>query len=456
MTKTIRMNNPLVTQPLKTSPATGATLASLGFENSVPLLHGSQGCSAFSKVYLIQHLREPIPLQNTAVDQVAAVMGGDNNLHEAMKRLCEKESPELLTVMTTGLTEMQGSDIVRVILDFKKAHPEHDSTRIVGMNTPDFIGSMQSGFAHAVDCIVRQLVQPPTTVVRQRKQVNVLCSVGMTSRDIELVSCYLDAFNMNAIIVPNLSLSLDGHLSAADYSPTSTGGTAILEIEGMSESVMTFVIGESMLATAKWLKNRFDIPYFYSDMGMGIESMDHLVTQLKALSGVEVPKWIDRARQRLQDAMLDCHFILGNEPVALGLEPDLAIGYSQLLNSVGMDVIRVVTTLDTKGLSQIEAKEIVIGDLSMLKPESYPLCAIVSNTHAAHIVEPDIPVLRAGYPCHDQFGNMDVTQFGYEGARERIFALANLVLRNHKDEVPMHISAYRFSADEVIQRDTAC
>ncbi|PWI33864.1 nitrogenase iron-molybdenum cofactor biosynthesis protein NifN [Vibrio albus] len=453
MTTIKKNNSPLSTQPLKTSPATGATVASLGLQNSIPLLHGAQGCSAFAKVYLISHFREAIPLQNTAMDHISAVMGGDENLDQAMALLCEKHSPDVIAVMTTGLTELQGTDISRVIMDFKRANPQFESTRIVAMNTPDFTGSMQTGFAHAVDRVVRQLVLPPTGVKRERKQVNVLCSVGMTAADIETMKRYLDAFNLDSVVVPDISLSLDGHMGDEDFSPMSMGGTTVYEIEMMSESALTIVIGESMLSTAKWLEKRFGVPYVCTQMGMGIESMDKLVMTLTELSGVPVPNWITRARKRLQDAMVDTHFLLTNATVSLGLEPDLAIGYASLLNSVGTKVSRVVTTVETPELRNIDAEEIFIGDLSMLLPSEEPVSAVISNTHAAHICEPEIPVIRAGYPCHDQYGNMDVCQFGYEGSRERLFAVANSLLLNHKDEVEPHVSCYRFTPSEVTQKE---
>lgn len=451
MTKITKANSPLTTQPLKTSPATGATVASLGFANSIPLMHGAQGCSAFAKVYLISHFREAIPLQNTAIDQIAAVMGGDENLGQALELLCSKNAPDLIAVMTTGLTELQGTDISRVILDFKKANPQFDKTRIVSMNTPDFTGTMQTGFAHAVDRVVRQLVLPPSGIKRHRKQVNVLCSVGMTGADIETLKRYLEAFNLDSVIAPDISMSLDGHMGDVDYSPVSMGGTTVHEVEMMAESALTLVIGESMLPTAKWLQKGFNIPFIYSNMGMGIEDMDRVVMALAQLSGAPVPGWITRARKRLQDAMVDTHFLLTNATVSLGLEPDLACGYAKLLSDMGTKIARVVTTIETPELANIQADEIYIGDLSMLLPTGKKLSAVIGNTHAAHICEPEIPVIRAGYPCHDQYGNMDVRQFGYEGSRERIFALANSLLHNHEEEVTPHVSSYRFSASEVTQ-----
>ncbi|WED24074.1 nitrogenase iron-molybdenum cofactor biosynthesis protein NifN [Vibrio sp. JC009] len=454
MTKVTKNNSPLSTQPLKTSAATGATVASLGFRNAVPLNHGAQGCAAFTKIYLISHFREAIPIQNTAIDHISAVMGGDESLFQAIELLCERYSPDLIAVSTTGLTELQGTDLSRIILDFRKEKPQYNATRIVSMNTPDFTGSMQSGFAHATDRVVRQLVLPPAEKKRQRKQVNVLCSVGMTAADIETLKRYLDAFDLDSVITPDISLSLDGHMGDEDYSPVSMGGTSVYEVEMMSESAMTIAIGESMLPTAKWLKKRFGIPYICSHMGMGIESCDQLIMTLAELSGAPVPGWITRARKRLQDAMVDTHFFLTNAVVSLGLEPDLAVGYANLLKSTGTRVARVVTTLDTPELTNIEADEIFVGDLSMLTPAGEHLSAVISNTHAAHICEPEIPVVRAGYPCHDQFGNMDVCQFGYEGSRERLFALANTILQNHEDEVLPHVSAYRFEASDVTQKES--
>ncbi|RQW62102.1 nitrogenase iron-molybdenum cofactor biosynthesis protein NifN [Vibrio viridaestus] len=455
MVKVTKQDTPLVTQPLKTSPATGATLASMGFQRTIPLMHGSQGCGAFAKVFLIQHLREPIPLQNTAIDQVSAVMGGDENLYEALKLLCEKQGPDMISVMTTGLTEMQGSDIYRVIATFKQQNPQFAATRIVSIHTPDFIGSMQTGYVQAVDSTIRQLVQEPTKRDKQRKQVNVLCSIGCTAADIETLRRYIEAFNLDAVFIPDLSLSLDGHLADPDFSATSTGGTSVLEVEMMSESDLTIVVGPSFESTAKWLNTRFNIPYVNIGMGMTINQTDELIMTLSKLSRHPVPAWITRARKRLQDAMLDSHFLLTNERFVIALEPDLASGYCQLLDSIGTVVSQIVTTVDHAILEQLPAKSIEIGDLSRINMAGNKAKLLISNTHAAHVVEPGYPVLRAGYPCHDQFGNMDIKQLGYEGCRERLFALANLLLRHHVDEVAPHISRYRFDASEVTQKGAA-
>ncbi|MBM7035586.1 nitrogenase iron-molybdenum cofactor biosynthesis protein NifN [Vibrio ulleungensis] len=449
MSKLIKQRVPLATQPLKTSAATGAAVAALGFRETIPLLHGAQGCAAFSKVFLISHFREPIPIQNTAIDHISAVMGGDENLFDALLLLCEKHSPELVAVMTTGLTEMQGTDLARVIVEFKKAHPHFTSTHIVPMNTPDFSGSMQTGFAHAVDRVVRQIVKPPVRHQSEKKQLTVLCSVGLSGADIETLKRYVEAFDLKAVFVPDISLSLDGHMGSEEFVSTSMGGTSLQEVEQISNSAATIVVGESMMPTARWLYKRFSIPIIESQMCMGIDQTDNLIMALAELSDKPVPQWITLQRKRLQDAMVDTHFFLSSSRMSLGLEPDLALGYSALLHSVGVDIERLVTTIDTSGVKTIEAKTLMVGDLSMLAQVGDEVDAIISNSHAANIYEPIVPVLRAGFPCHDQFGNMDIKQIGYEGSRERLFALANKVMHNQHTVSP-HQSIYRFNAEQVI------
>ncbi|HQT43477.1 MAG TPA: nitrogenase component 1, partial [Halothiobacillus sp.] len=47
--------------PLKLSQPVGGALAFLGLADCMPLLHGSQGCTAFGLVLFVRHFRETIP-----------------------------------------------------------------------------------------------------------------------------------------------------------------------------------------------------------------------------------------------------------------------------------------------------------------------------------------------------------------------------------------------------------
>ena len=131
---------PLSVNPLKTSSTTGAALAFLGIDRAIPMLHGSQGCTAFAKVFFVRHFREPIPLQTTAMDQASTVLGADDNVVQGLETLCRKQRPALIGLPTTGLSETQGADVRRNVREFRAKFPEHDGVVVVPVDTPDYVG----------------------------------------------------------------------------------------------------------------------------------------------------------------------------------------------------------------------------------------------------------------------------------------------------------------------------
>ena len=103
MATIIHSQKALAVNPLKVSQPMGATLAFLGVARAMPLMHGAQGCTAFGKVFFANHFREPIPLQTTAMDQVASILGADDSVLEALRTFFANERPEAIGLLTTGL-----------------------------------------------------------------------------------------------------------------------------------------------------------------------------------------------------------------------------------------------------------------------------------------------------------------------------------------------------------------
>ena len=69
----VKRNKALAVSPLKASSTLGATLAFLGMNRCLPMLHGSQGCTAYGKIFFIQHFREPMPLQTDLPARVLVI-----------------------------------------------------------------------------------------------------------------------------------------------------------------------------------------------------------------------------------------------------------------------------------------------------------------------------------------------------------------------------------------------
>ena len=101
---------------------------SWGSAQAMPLEHGARGCTSFNKLFFMRHFQEPIALQTTAMDQIAAVIGADGNVVEALRTIAEKNAPEIIGLITTALAETQGADIPRTVRAFRERYPEHTAS----------------------------------------------------------------------------------------------------------------------------------------------------------------------------------------------------------------------------------------------------------------------------------------------------------------------------------------
>jgi len=462
MIEVLKRNKAMAVSPLKASQPVGGVLAFLGINRSMPMLHGSQGCSAFAKVFFVRHFREPIPLQTTAMDQVSSVMGADDNVVEGLKTVCEKNNPAIVGLLTTGLSETQGTDIKRTVKMFRDKHPEHAGVAVVPVTTPDFTGSAESGFAAAIEAIIDTLVpdagEANTSPGMRPRQVNVLAGSMLTPGDIEYLKDTIERFGLRPLFLPDLGDSMDGHLGNVEFNPITGGGTPVEDIVSMGESVATLVIGASLNKAADLLKNRTGVPDHRFSSLMGLSSVDKLMLALKQISGVSVPPRIERQRAQLQDAMLDTHFMIGQAKVAIAGDPDLLYGFSGLMHSMGAEVMAAVAPARAAILESIPAAVVKIGDLEDMekmiadrKPD-----LLIGNSHAAHAAgRLGCEFLHAGFPQYDLLGGFQRTWVGYAGTRQALFDLANLMTARGKGEIEPYHSVYSQKQDTGINHISA-
>ncbi len=457
MTDIIRRSKPLSVSPFKSSQPLGASLAILGLNRAIPLLHGAQGCTAFAKVFLVRHFREPIPLQTSALDPISSIMGADDSLLAGLRTVCEKHLPAAIGLLTTGLTEAQGTDIHRVVKDFRERCPEFQAVRIVPVNTPDFSGSLESGFAATVKAMLAEWVPQHRPLSGQNwrgessRQINVLCGSFLTPGDLEALRELIERFDLYPVFIPDLADSLDGHLDAEDYQPLTTGGTPLAAFAALGNAAATLVIGASLYPAADLLHERTGTPVHRFPHLFGLDATDRLVMTLAGIAGQAVPARLVRQRAQLQDAMLDTHFLLGRARVAIAAEPDLLHGFSQLLADMGAEIVTAVAPTTAPVLAQLPLAQVHIGDLDDLETLAREREAelIIGNSHALDIAQRlDIPLLRAGYPLHDQFGGYQRAWIGYRGARQALFDLANAVLGHAEHAVAPYHSIYSLKADD--------
>ncbi|WP_276784461.1 nitrogenase iron-molybdenum cofactor biosynthesis protein NifN [Thalassolituus oleivorans] len=440
MNDIIRRKKALSVSPLKTSQTIGAALAFLGVNGAVPLLHGSQGCTAFAKVFFVRHFREPVPLQTTAMDQISSVMGADDNIKEALRVICEKSSPSLVGLATTGLAETQGADIRRAVYEFREESPPFENTHVVAVNTPDFSGSFESGFATAVKGMLNVLVPDGAAKPYSRKrQVTILCGANLTPGDLEFVAESVESFGLRPLLIPDLSGSLDGHLSDAAFSPVTTGGVSVQDIAMAGDSIAVLAIGESIHPVAEGFAKRVGLPLHTFGHLLGLEATDDWLMTLSQLSNQPVSAKYQRHRRQLQDAMLDTHFMLGMAPIAVAGDPDLVLGFSRLLRNMGSDIVAAVVPYAAQALESEAGLTPMVGDLEELEKSARESHAhlLITNSHGAESAKRlDIPLLRAGFPQYDLLGGFQRTWFGYRGTSQALFDIANLLTEHHQEMAP--------------------
>jgi nitrogenase molybdenum-iron protein NifN len=439
MADILKRAKPLAVNPLKVSQPIGASLAFLGLRNAIPMLHGSQGCSAFGKVFFVRHFREPIPLQTTAMDQISTVMTADENVIEGLKTICEKSKPEIVGLPTTGLSETQGTDIRRLVREFRSKYPQFSNIAVVPVNTPDYIGSLESGYALALEAIIDVMVPETRCAGRRHKQVNILAASMLTPGDLEAIRDWVEAFGLRPVIVPDIGDSLDGHLTEQESTPLTLGGTPKSEIETLGESTATLVIGRSLAKAADLLKARTGVPDHRFDHLLGLDASDAFTQALAQISGQPVSERIERQRAQLQDAMVDTHFMTGFTKLAIGIDADLLLALSQFLVGVGCEIVAAVAPAKADCLADVPRADVRVGDLEDLERAAKAAGAqfMIGSSHAAPTAERlGIPLLRAGFPQYDWVGGYARTWVGYRGARQALFDFANLILGHHHDIPP--------------------
>jgi nitrogenase molybdenum-iron protein NifN len=415
--------------PLKMSQPIGGALAFMGVSGCMPVLHGSQGCTSFGLVLFVRHFREAIPLQTTAMNEVATILGGLDNIESAILNIVKRANPQVIGICSTGVTETKGDDVEGYLKLVRKHHPELADLGIVYVSTPDFKDAFQDGFAKTVTKIIEEFVpEYETPPQRTPQRVNVLAGCHLTPGDIDELRDIIESFGLEPTFLPDLSGSLDGHIPQ-DFTPTTLGGVTRADIAEMGTAGWTLAIGEQMRGAAVALEKRASVPFALFDRLTGLGSSDDFVAFLSKISGRPVPLRLRRQRGQLVDAMLDGHFHFGGKRIAIGAEPDLLWSVGSFLVEMGATVIGAVTTTSSPLLERFPAEEVLIGDLEDLEQRAVDADLIMTHSHGRQTAERlDVPLYRLGLPMFDRLGAAHEVTVGYRGTRNLIFSIGNIFI----------------------------
>ena len=452
MASIILLTKPLSVNPLKVSSRVGAALAFLGLARCMPLEHGVRGCAAFTKLFFMRHFREPIALQTTAVNEVATIVGSDENVIEALHTIIERSKPELIGLTASALSEFQGTDMRQTLSDFRRQYPAHSQIAVIPVVDFEGIDGLEGGYARAVEAIIDTLVPETRTAGSRPAQVNILASSLLTPGDIDNLKTWVSDFGLQATMLPDLADSLDGHLLDEGFQPLTYGGASRAAIEQMGKAVATIMLGSSLWPAADLLKARTGVPDFRFNSLMGVAACDELTGLLARLSKRPVSDRLRRQRSRLLDAMVDCQFYTAGASASVAGEHDTLFAMQPFLAESGIAIDRMIAATPARSLAESGPSNITVGDLDDLRSSlmAGKSDLMLANSHALGLSnELGVPLLRVGFPQHDFIGAHAKVWIGYDGTRQTLFDVSNLLAQFRRQNQPYH-SIYKSNTTATI------
>lgn len=423
----------------------GAALASAGVRDTVPLLHGAQGCATYIRRYLISHFREPMDVASSSFGESQTVFGGESNLHRALDNVVSQYQPKLVTVATTCLAETIGEDVERLLRNYHEQRNTH--LPVVSAATPSFKDGHVEGFHTMVRAMVHALA---TRSGPQLSSVNVLPPI-LSPADLRHVRELLGAFELDATVLPDYSDTLDGVI-LDHYRPLPAGGTSLDDIAEMprAQATLDFTL-TGVAPRASAILSERGSPASVLGLPIGVQATDRLCERLSELSGKDMPPSIEQERGRLLDAYADGHKYVFGKRIAIYGDPELVAGLAGFFAEIGARPVLCATGARNRALRP------ALGDLPRGLVEE-----VLEDTDFGHIEEvaqklkPDlfvgsskgyrtaralgVPLIRVGFPIHDRMGAGRILHLGYRGTTQLFDNVVNTLLDTKQSSSPVGYS----------------
>lgn len=434
-----------VVNPSRMCQPMGAVQALMGIKNSITLIHGSQGCSTYMRFQLTRHLREPVEVASTALNEKTVVYGGEYNLMKGLKNITEKQKPSIIAVVSSCLTETIGDDMKGIIKKFEDANIGMELPEIVPISTPSYAGSHVEGYDKAIKSLVEHFARKSTP----NGKINIVPG-HMSAADIAEVKEILKTMGCDSIVLADTSENLDMPLSESSLG-LPQAGTTVAELEDTGNSCGTISLSRHADSAGEFLEKHFKVKAVSGPLPVGLRNTDRFINSICDLTGLEVPEELERDRGRLMDTIVDAHAYNYRRKVAIFGDPDFVVGMASLVAEMGMLPLVLCTGIKSEkfrgdvktikeGLSGYEEFSPVVlegSDLYDLEMEleKTKVDLLIGNSYGAGIAKKEkIPLFRVGFPIFDRMGAQRISCMGYKGSIRTADAITNMILDRYYDE----------------------
>lgn len=256
----------------KFSCALGGALTTIsGLPKVIPIVHASGGCaSALSGTYnLASGYRGTgycggamIPTTNIAENHI--VFGGENRLEEQIENTLEVMKGDLYIVVTGCQVEIIGDDAVNVAKRFR-------DKKVIGANTPGFLGNTFKGYDSVLKSIIKEVVIPS-----EEKEVKTINILGVVPGH--------DVFYRGNLDEITRLLHLIGVKANTFFGTNET----IEAIREYGKASLNIVLSEQAgVEPAKLFKELHQIPYIIADLPVGPSGTEEFLYKIGNLLEID-------------------------------------------------------------------------------------------------------------------------------------------------------------------------
>ena len=418
----------LTVNPAKACQPLGAVFLALGFEETLPFVHGSQGCVAYYRSHLSRHFKEPTSCVSSSMTEDAAVFGGLNNMIDGLANAYAMYKPKMIAVSTTCMAEVIGDDLNAFIKNAKEKGSVPQEYDVPFAHTPAFVGSHITGYDNALKGILEHF-----WAGKERSETDLINIVmgfdGYSVGNIREVKRILSEMGVNFLLVGDTS----------DVFDTPTDGTFRMYMGGTRLSDMQEAVNAKATVSFQEYNTPKSLEYAASfgqktlafQYPIGIRATDRWLMALSELSGKAIPESLKLERGRLVDAVADSTSHLHGKKFALYGDPDQMLGLSEFLMELGAEPVHVLATNGGKEWEErmnalFASSPYGTGchawpgrDLwhmrSLLFTE--PVDFLIGNTYGKYLErDTGTPLIRIGFPIFDRHHHHRYPTVGYQGA----------------------------------------
>ena len=438
----------ITVNPAKACQPLGAVMVGLGFENTMPYVHGSHGCVAYFRSYFTRHFKEPTPCVSDSMSESAAVFGGLSNMKDGLRNCNALYKPEMIAVSTTCMAEVIGDDLNAFITGAKEdAEGELDNVDIPYAHTPSFVGSHITGYDNMMKSTLEQLNPTRSEKVVDEERINIIPGFEPYLGSLKEVKSIAKLFGDKIYMIGDHEEQWD--TGAGEYK-LYAGGTPIDIAKTAINAKATISLQKySTVSTAKTIKNKWKQEYITSNP-IGLSGTDAFVMQLAELTGKDVPAELKNQRAKLVDAMQDSYPYMHGKKFAIFGDPDFLLGLVSFLVEMGSIPTHIVCHNAPRKGWEDDMKAILEKsnradecniwpgkDLWALRSLLFtePVDFMIGNVYGKELYrDTKTPLIRIGFPIFDRHHLHRYSMSGYEGGINLLTWITNGILDQLDEE----------------------